>query len=264
MTEPADAAAHAGRIIITGAAQGIGAETARLLAGLGWSLSLFDRLESVHRTAGELGAHSAVVDVSDAEATERAVHEAVAALGGLDGAFANAGIGSLGPLHRYSPKQFDLIVRVNLHGTFHLARAVLPHLVERGGSIVTMASVSGVRPTRGEGPYSAAKAGIIALTQSIALEYGPEVRANCVSPGFVRTSLNDFVADEPLAAAAIAAGTPARRAGTPGEVASVVAFLLGPDSSYMTGQNLVIDGGSLLPSHQIDETLARLMAQSPG
>ena len=151
-------------------------------------------------------------------------------------------------------------MRVNLFGTFAGIRAAVPLLsAGGGGSIVNMASVSGVKPTRGEGPYSAAKAGVIALTMSAALEYGPEIRVNCVSPGFVRTPLNQMIADDPAHRETIAAGTPLGRSGEAGEVASVVAFLLSDDASYLTGQNLVIDGGSVLGSQQVDTVLASLL-----
>jgi NAD(P)-dependent dehydrogenase (short-subunit alcohol dehydrogenase family) len=104
-------------------------------------------------------------------------------------------------------------------------------------------------------PYSAAKAAVIALTMSAALEYGPDIRVNCVSPGFVRTALNEKVASNDRYRTQVEAGTPASRVGNADEVASVVAFLLSDESSYMTGQNLVIDGGSMLPSKQVDDVL---------
>jgi len=111
--------------------------------------------------------------------------------------------------------------------TFHGIRAAVPLLrASGGGSIVNMASVSGVRPTRGEGPYSAAKAGVIAAVAVAALEYGPDIRVNCVSPGFVRTPLNAMLADDPVVVSEIATGNTARACRTARRGGAVVAFLL--------------------------------------
>jgi NAD(P)-dependent dehydrogenase (short-subunit alcohol dehydrogenase family) len=137
---------------------------------------------------------------------------------------------------------------------------VVPLLLPAGGgAIVNMASVSGVRPTRGEAPYSAAKAGVINLTMTAAIEYAPTIRANCVSPGMIETPLTAMVTTNPEWRAAAEAGTPAGRIGTADEVAGLVAFLCSDEAGYLTGQNIVIDGGAGLPSLQADGLLRTIM-----
>ena len=248
------------RVIVTGGASGIGRATAATLIDRGAQVAIVDRAKNFDEVATAIGAIGIRCDVADGDAVTAAFGEATERMGGLTGVFNNAGIGNLKPLHLYTDREFDLIVSVNLHGTFHGIRAAVPLLTDAGGgSIVNMASVSGVRPTRGEGPYSAAKAGVIALTMSAALEYGPEIRVNCVSPGFVRTPLNDFIVDDDDHRSQMERNTPLGRIGTPDEVASVVAFLLSAESAYLTGQNLVIDGGSMLPSAQVDPVLRSLL-----
>jgi NAD(P)-dependent dehydrogenase (short-subunit alcohol dehydrogenase family) len=129
-----------------------------------------------------------------------------------------------------------------------------------GGAIVNVSSISGIRPTRGEAAYSAAKAAVIALTQSAALEYGPTIRVNCVSPGLIDTPLTAPLLDDAAVRSGIERRTPLRRVGTPAEVASVIAFLCSEESSYITGVNIPVDGGSLLPSSQVEEPLANLVS----
>lgn len=254
------------RAIVTGGASGIGAATARRFHEEGASVAILDRdADGAAAVAEEIGGFAVAVDVADTDATATAVAAAAERLGGLDDLFANAGVGNLKRLDAYREKDWDLLVDVNLKGTFNCIRAAVPLLTAafeaggRPGSIVTMASVSGVRPTRGEAPYSAAKAGVIALTRSTALEYGPALRANCVSPGFIHTPLTDFAAEHEGYRAAIDASTPLGRAGRAEEIADVVVFLCSPLASYVTGINLVADGGSLLPSAQSDPMLRDLL-----
>ena len=238
------------RVIVTGGSSGIGESTAALLRTQGAVVATVDRREGSDFRA----------DVTDPNAVGQVFAEASASMGGLTDVFNNAGVGSLKRLHDCSDVDFDRIVKVNFYGTFHCIRAAVPLLIEGGGgSIVNMASVSGIRPTFGEGPYSAAKAAVIALTQSAALEYGPEIRVNCVSPGFVVTPLNESLLDDDRVEAELSAGTPLGRPGVAAEVATVVAFLMADGGSYITGQNIVIDGGSTLTNPQVDPLLRRLL-----
>jgi NAD(P)-dependent dehydrogenase (short-subunit alcohol dehydrogenase family) len=202
-----------------------------------------------------------VADVRDSDAVQRAVEVSRDAFGGLDALFANAGVGNVMPMHRYDDDEFERIVGVNLRGVFTVLRAVLPAMAAAGGgSVVTMASVAGVRATRGESPYAAAKAGVVALTQAAALEYAPTVRVNCVSPGFIATPLTRLATENEQLRAKIEAGTPLGRLGEADDVASVVVFLLSDLAGYITGQNVIVDGGSLLPSGQADPLLKGVLA----
>jgi NAD(P)-dependent dehydrogenase (short-subunit alcohol dehydrogenase family) len=252
-------------IIVTGGASGIGAAAARRMVAEGARVALLDRdADGVSAVASELGAPALVVDVAITEALAAAVDEAVEALDGLTSIFNNAGIGNLKPLHTYTEKEFDLLVGVNMKATWNGVRAAVPHLrAAGGGTIVNMASVSGIHPTRGEGPYSAAKAATIALTRSAALEYGPDgIRVNCVAPGFIRTRLTEFAFENPAWMEPLERRTPLRRAGTADDVAKVVVFLCSDLSGYVTGQTIVVDGGSILPNAQTDHLLLDLLGET--
>jgi NAD(P)-dependent dehydrogenase (short-subunit alcohol dehydrogenase family) len=253
------------RIVVTGAASGIGAASARYMVAEGAQVALLDRdADGLAVVAGELGAPSVVVDVADTNAFAAAVDRSADALGGLTAIFNNAGIGNLKPLHTYTEKEFDLLVDVNLKATWNGIRAAIPHLrAAGGGSIVNMASVSGIYPTRGEGPYSAAKAATIALTRSAALEYGPDgIRVNCVAPGFIRTNLTEFAFSNPAWVEPLERRTPMRRAGTADDVAKVAVFLCSDLAGYVTGHTVVVDGGSILPNAQTDHFLLDLLGES--
>lgn len=186
-----------------------------------------------------------VADVADPAQVDAAVAEAVGALGGLTDVVSNAGVGRWKPLHTYTDAEWRLLVDVNLTGAFNVLRATVPVLLEGGGgSIVHVASLNARRPVPGEGPYSAAKAGVVSLTQTAALEYAPTIRVNCVSPGVVDTPLTAPITSNPALAAAMTGAIPARRFATADEVAAVIEFLCSDAAAYLTGQDLVVDGGS--------------------
>lgn len=251
MTVAGDLAGHAA--IVTGGGAGIGAATARCLAERGAQVSVLDRAADAARAiAEEIGGHAFEVDVSDPSATTAAVQAAAQAMGGLTDIVANAGFGLNKPLHEYTDKEWRLVLGVNLDGTFHTVRAAIPLLRESGGNIVTVASLNASRPLQGEAPYSAAKAGVVNLTRTVALEYAPAIRANCVSPGLIATALTSVITDDADFTAVAEAGTPLRRIGTAQEVAEVIAFLCSDAARYVTGQELVVDGGAGLPNLQAD------------
>lgn len=240
--------------IVTGGGAGIGAASVRRLAALGARVAVLDRDGAAARAvAGEVGGSAFEVDVADPTATSTAVEAAAEALGGLTDVVANAGFGLNKPLHRYRDEEWSLVVGVNLSGTFHTMRAAIPLLLAGGGgSIVTVASLNATRPLQGEAPYSAAKAGVVNLTKTAALEYAPTIRANCVSPGMIATALTSIITDDPDFTAVAEAGTPLQRIGTAEEVADVIAFLCSDAAAYLTGQELVVDGGASLPNLQAD------------
>ncbi len=242
--------------LITGGASGIGAATARRMHAEGAQIAILDiDGPGAAAVAAEVDGVAITADVSDAQACTEAFGAATDALGGLTIVFNNAGIGAARPLHEYSDRAWAKLVGVNLAGTFHGIRAAVPLLRESGGCIVNHASVSGIRPTRFEGPYSAAKAGVISLTMDAALEYAPSIRVNCVSPGLIETPLTAGVLGDAAVRTAVEAATPMARVGTPEDVANVVVFLASPMAAYVTGQNIVVDGGSCLPNAQADAIL---------
>jgi meso-butanediol dehydrogenase/(S,S)-butanediol dehydrogenase/diacetyl reductase len=251
------------RAVITGGASGIGLATARRLAEEGAHVVLFDcDGEKGKKAAAAIGARSWCVDVCDLDAIKQAMEEASAWLRGIDTLVNNAGVGNLAPLESHDAATWDTLIAVNLTGTYHGIVAALPHLrAAGGGAIVNNASGSGVRPTRGELPYSAAKAGVIALTQGAAQEYGPEIRINCVSPGLIRTPMSEPLFRNPELLAPVLASTPLGRTGTADDVADVIVFLCSDLARFVTGQNLVVDGGLGLAQAGIDATLKTLLTK---
>jgi NAD(P)-dependent dehydrogenase (short-subunit alcohol dehydrogenase family) len=251
--------------LVTGAGSGIGRATCLRLKAEGATVAVLDiDGDAVAAVAAELGgAPMVVADVCDSEAMAAAVPLVAAQLGGLTILVNNAGVGNVKPLHRYTDNEYQRIVDVSMKGTFIGIRAAAPVMLEAGrGSIVNLASISGMRPTRGEAPYAASKAAVIALTQSAALEYGPTLRVNCVSPGLIETPLTAPIMGDEKVRASFDRKTPLGRVGTAEDVASVIAFLCSDMAAYVTGINLPVDGGSLLPSAQVDAVLLAILAHS--
>ena len=250
------------RAIVTGGASGIGAATCRRFVEEGAAVAVLDVDGSAAAAVAEpLGATVVEADVADPGAVAAAVTTAAGSLGGLTCLVNNAGVGNVMPLADYPDGEWDRLLDVNLRGTFHGLRAALPLLRDAGGigCVVNVASVSGLRPTRGEAPYSAAKAAVVSLTRSAALEYAPEVRVNAVAPGFIDTPLTGFAVADPAYAGPIVAGTPLQRIGTADEVADVIVFLCSPLARYVTGETVVVDGGSVLGNPQVDAFLSSLL-----
>jgi len=193
-------------------------------------------------------------DVTDAVATGAAIDRAASQLGGLSIVFANAGAAGMSAIADTDPAEWQRIVGVNLSGVFHAVRAAVPHLLAGGdGRVVCTASISGVRPAEGEAAYAAAKAGVASLTASLALEYGPTIRANAVSPGMIATGMTSPLLDNfPDIVEGMVNKTPAGRIGEPDDVADVVVFLCSDLARFVTGQNIVVDGGMTLHGSGVD------------
>jgi NAD(P)-dependent dehydrogenase (short-subunit alcohol dehydrogenase family) len=209
---------------------------------------------SAKAVADEIGGVGYGVDVADNAALKQVVNEAAAQLGGLSILYNNAGTSTFNRLHEMDPAEWDRVLRVNLNGVFNGFQAAIPHMLRGGGgAIVSTASISGVRPAAGEGPYAASKAAVAAITASAALEYAPAIRVNAVSPGMIRTAMTAPMFEMmPQQVERFETGTPVGRIGEPEDVADVVVFLCSDLARFITGQNLVVDGGLTLHGAGVD------------
>jgi NAD(P)-dependent dehydrogenase (short-subunit alcohol dehydrogenase family) len=233
-------------VVITGAAAGIGHKTAELFAKAGATLALMDRSESVTEVASSFGTrHSGwVADVSNAQSVTTAANEILARFGHVDVLVNNAGIGPLAPAENFPVETWDKTISVNLTGPFLVARAFASNMIARkSGRIINLASQAAVIGIEGHLAYCASKAGIIGMTNCMALEWGPQgVTVNAISPTVVETELglSGWAGETGVRARA---AIPTRRFAKPAEIASAILYLASTDAAMINGSNVMIDGG---------------------
>jgi NAD(P)-dependent dehydrogenase (short-subunit alcohol dehydrogenase family) len=238
-------------LIVTGAGNGLGAAIARAAASAGWRVGVLDQdAQAAQAVASSLalGAVALQADISDErsvqQALDRFAHQTSAAA--PDGLVCNAGIVRFGPLVDVEVEDFRAVVDVNLTGTFITARAVARRMIaaRQAGSIVTVTSMNGVAPGPNSGAYGPSKAAVALLTQQMALEWGPHgIRANAVAPGLINAGMSEPIYADHEIRSRRENSVPLRRLGAAEEVAAATLFLLSDDASYVSGTELVVDGG---------------------
>jgi NAD(P)-dependent dehydrogenase (short-subunit alcohol dehydrogenase family) len=242
------------RILITGSSRGIGQAAARVFLGLGANVAINGRTaDSVARGIAELGGGKRLVpalgDIATVDGCEEAVRSAVKGLGGLDVLVNSAGVADARPLSDCDEEMWDRILNVNLKGTFFCIRAAYPHLKASRGNVVNVASDAGLIGEKKLSVYCASKGGVVNVTRALALELAPDVRVNCVCPGYVDTDMvrRDMIekaTDPAVAEAEVMSYAPLKRMARPEEVGKAIAYLASDDAGFITGAALAMDGGS--------------------
>jgi NAD(P)-dependent dehydrogenase (short-subunit alcohol dehydrogenase family) len=248
-TEPPVQRADARAAIVTGGASGIGLACVERLLAAGWRAGILDRDENAlararERFAGTPAVRIAGLDVTDEPAAEAAVNAMAQAFGRLDGIVNSAGVGLDMHVLDTPVEKFRRVLDVNVVGTFVVGRAGARVMRENGGAIVNIASISGLRGSKGRAAYGASKGAVVTLTQVMAVDLAPyRIRVNAVAPGPVETPMVEAV-HSPEVRRAWRHHVPMRRYAAPSEIAAAVLFLLDEaQSSYVTGEILAVDGG---------------------
>ncbi|NLF11509.1 MAG: SDR family oxidoreductase [Anaerolineaceae bacterium] len=235
------------RVLITGAAGGIGTATAARFVEEGARVVALDRdAAGLEQLAGRVALDGALqADVTDPGQVARALAEMDALVGGVDVLINNAGISVRHGFLDITPEEWRRVLAVNLEGVFHVAQEAARRMVAAGeGVVVNMGSTNGLMGYPYYADYNASKAGVIELTRSMALELAPAVRVNAVCPGWILTPMQE-AEYTPEMRRAFARKVPLQRLGSPDDVAALFAFLASDDTAFITGQVLVVDGGEI-------------------
>ncbi|MHB0857174.1 MAG: SDR family NAD(P)-dependent oxidoreductase [Anaerolineae bacterium] len=244
--------------IVTGGAQGIGRAIVQDLADNGARVVIVDiekeRAEASAKEVAEAGGSCIALagDVADRQAMAKVAADTVAQWGAIDILVNNAGINTVRdrkPIHEYSFEDWERILRVDLTGVFVTSQACIPHMLDKGGRIVNITSIAGLVPLRLQSGFVSAKAGVVNLTKSMAMELGPKgILVNAVAPGSTLTRGTEALfygkdGSYSEMAANLLSHVPLGRPGTTEEIAHTVLFLVAPEASYITGAIIVVDGG---------------------
>jgi NAD(P)-dependent dehydrogenase (short-subunit alcohol dehydrogenase family) len=231
--------------VVTGGAKGIGLGVVRALRREGWSVGVVDADAATEALAADAGATGVVAGVTDPAQLEVAFAVLAERLGRIAGLVNSAGINLTGPAEALSPELWKQVIDVDLSGTWYACQAAYPYLTQGGGAIVSIASPQAVRARAGRIPYAAAKAGVMAITRGLAIEWADRgIRVNAVAPGWTDTPLvRGQVAAGSLDLAPILPRVPLGRLATVDEIAETIVFLLSDRASYVTGETLFVDGG---------------------
>ena len=232
-------------VLVTGGASGIGQATANRFLEEGCAVCVLDRsAEARERVAGELPTLAGVIDadVSQIEQVQAAFKEAIERMGSVDVLINNAGISIRHDFLEITPEEWDEVLGVNLKGVFLVAQTAARHMMERGsGVILNTASTGGSTGYPHYADYNASKGGVIALTQSMALELAPKVRVCAISPGYVLTPMQRAEYSDAMFDA-VNRKIPSGRHAKPEEIAALFAFLASEDAAFTTGHVYVVDG----------------------
>jgi NAD(P)-dependent dehydrogenase (short-subunit alcohol dehydrogenase family) len=225
-------------VIVTGAAQGIGAAIARRLAREGWTVACADlEGDALTALATDIEGIAVACDVGNESDVERLIAVTRARCGRISAVVSNAGISRFAPLEETTLDTWNRVLATNLTATFLLAKAAAGDLKQARGSIVTIASTRAHMSEPDTLAYSATKGGLLALTHALAMTLAPEVRVNCISPGWIDTGKSGPLKPSDHAQ------HPVGRVGRPEDIAAAVSYLLSDDAGFMTGAELILDGG---------------------